>query len=368
MRILHLEGGRRLYGGARQVLYLLDGLRERGVAGELAAPPESAIAAAAAERGHPLRPLELGGDHDAPAALRLRRLLERDPPDLLHVHSRRGADFWGGLAARIAGVPAVISRRVDNPEPRWLARLRYAPYARIVAISRAIAHVLEECGVDAGRVSVIRSALDASEFAGPRQREWLLETFSLPEEARVIGVVAQLIERKGHRHLFAALPEVRKTVPEAHLLVLGRGPLAGELRHRVIEQDLSAWVRFAGFREDLPRILPALDILAHPALAEGLGVALLQAQAAGVPVVACDTGGVSEAVAHGETGLLVPPGDSAALARALAHVLTDGELAAEFAAAGPPRIEREFSVDVMVERHVELYREIVAAREAHGSE
>ncbi|MFP4607880.1 MAG: glycosyltransferase, partial [Thiohalospira sp.] len=121
MRILHVETGRHLYGGAAQVLYLLEGLARSGCESHLACPADSAIVKAARDAGIPVHDTGRGGDLAPAMALRLRRLLGRLRPDLVHVHSRRGADPWGGLAARWAGVPAVLSRRVDNPEPRWWA-------------------------------------------------------------------------------------------------------------------------------------------------------------------------------------------------------------------------------------------------------
>jgi glycosyltransferase involved in cell wall biosynthesis len=117
----------------------------------------------------------------------------------------------------------------------------------------------------------------------------------------------------------------------------------------------------AGFRDDLSQILPCLDLLAHPATMEGLGVSLLQASAAGVPIVASRAGGISEAVRDGVNGLLVPPGDAAALGAALSRLLADADLRRRLGAAGRILIRDEFSADVMIEGNLSVYRELVAA-------
>src|SRR5262245_43605826 len=127
MRILHLEAGRHLYGGAAQVRYLIDGLAGAGVENVLVCPEGSEIAAAPSSAR--VVPLPLRGDLDVGMLPRLAPVIRTAQPDVVHVHSRRGADVFGGIAARLAAVPAVLTRRVDSDEPAWLARLKYQPYA-----------------------------------------------------------------------------------------------------------------------------------------------------------------------------------------------------------------------------------------------
>src|SRR5262245_60034547 len=133
MRIAHIEAGRHLYGGAAQVRYLLDGLTGRGVENLLLCPSGSELGAAA-PAAYVLE-LPMRGELDAALPLRLARALRGWQPDLVHVHSRRGADLYGGLAAALAGVPAVLTRRVDAPEPAWLGRWKYRPYRAVIALS-----------------------------------------------------------------------------------------------------------------------------------------------------------------------------------------------------------------------------------------
>ncbi|MEJ2603827.1 MAG: glycosyltransferase [Gammaproteobacteria bacterium] len=360
MKILHLETGMHLYGGAQQVLYLLDALRDDASEHVLVAAQGSEVVPAALEAGHRVIEVPARGDHDLPLVGRLTRLLAEEQPDILHAHSRRGADLLGGLAARRSGIRAVVSRRVDNPEPAWLAALRYRHFDRIVAISDAIEGVLLDAGIDRQRIVVIPDCVDPAPFAGPGDRQWLAREFGLPADVPVAGVVAQLIERKGHRHLLDAMPAVLAACPELHVLFFGRGPLEASLRQEIGRRGLAERVMLAGFRTDMPRILPALDLVVHPATAEGLGVSLLQAAAASVPVVGFAAGGICQAVESGRTGLLVPPGDTGALAQAMNRVLTEPRLARSLGRAGRKRVSDEFTPGRMAERHFRLYRTLLA--------
>lgn len=355
MKIVHVETGRHLYGGAQQVAWLLRGLARAGLENVLVCPPGSGIDAAARKEDIDVRNLDCAGDADLRFAWRLRRLLRRERPDLLHSHSRRGADLLGGFAARLAGVPAVVSRRVDHPEPRWLAHARYAGYARIVAISQAVAAALEASGVDPRRIVIIRSAVDAERFAETAHRTRLSRDFGMTEGGIAIAAVGQLIPRKGHRYLLEAMARLEGRVPRAHVVVFGQGSLHGELQAQAAALGLGSRITFAGFRPDLGDVLGAFDLLVHPALREGLGVAMLEAAAAGVPVVAFDAAGAREAVRHGETGLLVPPRDAAALADAIARLAGDENLRNRLGAAGRERMRREFSIQSMVDAHLRLY-------------
>lgn len=358
--VLHVEAGRHYYGGARQVVYLLDGLARRGVRGVLACPRGAEIArhAGAAE----VVELPMRGDADVALAWRLARLARRCNAGLMHLHSRRGADVWGGIGARLAGVPAVLSRRVDNPEPRAVVALKYRLVDHVITISEAIREVLLAEGLPSHRVSCVRSAVDATPYLEPVDRTAFDAEFDVPAGALRLGIVAQLIERKGHRVLLEALQALQPRWPQAVLLVFGRGPLEEALRAEVARCGLQAQVRFAGFRDDLPRWLGGLDLLVHPASMEGLGVSLLQAAAAGVPIVASRAGGLPEAVADGRTGLLVPPGDVTALAAAIDGLLADAALRERMGAAGRERVLAEFSPEAMSDGNLEVYRRVLARR------
>lgn len=367
MRVLHVEGGARLYGGAQQVLYLLEGLAARSIENHLACRRGCDLAARAAPFAA-VQEMPMGGDLDLAIIPRLYRLIRRLRPDLVHLHSRIGADVMGGIAGRLAGIPVVHTRRVDNPESPWLAALKYLLHDRVIAISAGIAEVLRGAGVPESKLRLVRSAVDVEAYAQSCDRTDFEARLGLGKSASslgpCIGVVAQLIARKGHRVLLDALPGLVARWPELRVVLFGRGREEAALRSRVVDLGLARHVVFAGFRDDLERLLPCLDLLAHPASMEGLGVSLLQAAAAGVPVVASRVGGIPEAVLDGATGLLVPPGDVSALADAIARLLADSALRERLGQAGQARMREAFSLDAMVQGNLAVYGELLHAR--HG--
>ncbi len=363
MRILHIEAGRYLYGGAAQVRYLIDGLAAEGADNVLVCPPKSALAAEPPAAR--IAPVAMHGELDLGMLPRLVRMIRAAQPDLVHVHSRRGADLYGGLAAAIAGVPAVLTRRVDAAEPPWLARLKYRPYAAVVALSHAIEVQLAAAGVDDTRLTRIPSAVDAERYRpDPAARERVLTGFGLRSDALVVAVVAQLIERKGHMRLLAVLPELAHAEPRMRVLCFGRGPLEQRFKREIDERGLAEVVTLAGFRSDLPQLMSGFDLVVHPAEREGLGLALLEAAAAGVPAVACAAGGVPDVVEHGVTGALVPVGDAAALGAAVGRLLAAPDERTRLGAAARVRAERRFGVAGMIAAHVSLYERVLSERVA----
>lgn len=362
MKTLHIETGRHFYGGPQQVVYLMRGLAAKGLSAQLVCPPDSEIAVAANGEGIPVITIPCSGDLDLRFLSRLKATLRRERPDIVHCHSRRGADILGGRAAAAENIPAVVSRRVDNPDPGFLASLRYRPFCRVIAISSAIERELLNSGVEPSAISVIHSAVDVERFRSTVSRQALCREFALDDAEHLVASAAQFIPRKGHRYLLDALAALKGSYPRLRAVLFGRGPEEDRLRQRVSAQGLEGVVSFAGFREDLDDWLGGFDLLVHTAVAEGLGVIVLKAQAAGVPVVAFDAGGVPEVVEHDGTGLLVPPADSKALTGALAALLDDTSMRARFARNAKVRVAARFSIDAMVDAHVRLYEEVLRER------
>lgn len=359
VKILHVETGRHFLGGPQQVIYLINALRERGHDAILVCPPDSGIDTVARENEIRVHNLFCAGDLDLPFAYRLSQFLKEQQPDLVHCHSRRGADILGGLAATLADIPAVVSRRVDNTEMRLVAALRYRPFRKVIAISEAIAEVLRDRGVEDDRLEVIRSAVDVEAFASSGDCEAVRKEFGFAEDRFVVAAAGQLIPRKGHQHLLQAVADLKDRYPQLRLVIFGEGYLNNQLRAQAASLGLGDVVAFAGFRDDLDEFVGCFDLFAHPALAEGLGVAALKAAAARVPVVGFAAGGMVEAVADGQTGLLVAPEDSDALGDAISRLIEDNDLRMQFGEAGRQRMQNEFSIATMADRHVALYESLL---------
>ncbi len=365
MRVLHVEAGMHLYGGALQVVFLLRGLKARGIHSVLACPTGSAIASEAAPHAEVVQ-MTMKGDADVGLLGRLRKLIREVKPDVVHLHSRRGSDIWGALAGRLEGVPVVLSRRVDNPESHFVVKLKYRLYDEVVTISDGIRQVLLSEGVPPAKLNCVLSAVDTAHYVPDGTHlAWFRDTFGLPEDALVIGMVAQFIARKGHSTLLDALPAVLAAHPNTRVLLFGQGPLHGDIAARVQADALLAkHVQLPGFRKDLDRILPCLDVLAHPAFMEGLGVSLLQAAACGVPLVGGRAGGIPEIIQPGLNGELIEPGDTAALTAALNKLLGSSELRQRYGQAGRAWVEQRFSIEAMVAGNVDVYLRAIARRSA----
>jgi glycosyltransferase involved in cell wall biosynthesis len=360
MKILHVETGRHFLGGPQQVVYRINALRARGHDNILVCPPDSGIDTVAREQGIRVQNLFCAGDLDLPFAYRLTQFIRDEKPDLVHCHSRRGADMLGGLAASFADVPAIVSRRVDNTELRVVAGLRYRPFRKVIAISEAIAEVLKDHGVETERIEVIRSAVDAEALSRTPDCARFREEFGIPEGTFTMAAAGQLIPRKGHSFLLQALSELKVTHPSFRLVIFGEGYLNNQLRDQAATLGLGDVAQFAGYRPDLDSFVGCFDLFVHPASAEGLGVAALKAAAAGLAVVGCDAGGMRESVLDGETGELVEPENAEALCNAIAKLMDDDALRRKLGQAGRQRMQKEFSIDTMADRHVQLYEAVLA--------
>jgi glycosyltransferase involved in cell wall biosynthesis len=356
MKVLHIEGGTHVYGGPYQVIHLLRALGSRGTH-FLVCPQKSDVAAEAARQGLDVLPIPFRGDAGVGTYFSLRRLIEEKKPDLVHVHSRRGADLWGVLAAWRARVPLVITRRVDNPEARWLAGLRYRPATKVVGISEKICRVLASEGVPEEKLVCIRDGVDTVTFTPSADRTILQREFGIAPDEKTVLMAAQFIRRKGHAVLLKAVPEILASCPRTRFLLAGRGPLHDEIREAAAVYGDR--VILPGFRGDMARITPACDLLVHPAEMEGLGVVILQAGACGIPVVASKAGGIPEVVRDGESGLLFDPGDVHALARLTISLLSDDSRAAAMGRFARNLVAGELSIGAMADANYRLYEEIL---------
>ena len=360
MQVLHIETGRHLYGGSLQVHYLINGLKKAGVENVLVCEQSSPLAEKVGSDASRIYREKISGDLDLSFIGRLKVIFKHEQPDLIHLHSRRGCEWLGGIAAKQLGIPVVLSRRVDNPEPKVLAAIKYRLYDHIVTISQGILNVLASEGVPQNKLSCVPSAVNIEQYQKAINKQWFEQEFGFEPHSYVIGVVAQLIPRKGHRYLLDVLPGLLKTFPNIKVLFLGQGPEKESLLQKVNDLNLTETVQFAGFRNDLETVLPNLDLLVHPAEMEGLGVSLLQAAVAGVPIIATNAGGMPEIVRHGRTGLLVEPKITEQLRDAIETMLTEPHTAKQMVEEAKKLVEEAFSIPAMVQGNLAVYQRVLA--------
>ena len=362
MSVIHLETGRDLYGGALQVLYLVQGLRERGVDSVVLAPKGSEVARAARARWLHVEEYPFRGEADVVSLARMAWRFGRPDVELVHLHRGQGADRLGAMAATMARAPVVLTRRVADPDVAWIAGAKYGIFRRVVAISAAVRDVLVEQGVPAGKISLVHDAVDASDWQDPCDEAERDAEFELERGAPAGAMVARFRSRKGHWVLIDALAILKRRGLTPNVVLFGEGPLERNVAALAGVAGVEDQLRFAGFRGDLHRWLGSFDFCVLPALREGLGVAALQAGAAGVPVVGAHAGGIPEVVENGRTGVLCPPGDAGALATAIAGILEDRAAARAMGERARARIESLFPVGAMVEGNLDVYRQVVRGR------
>jgi glycosyltransferase involved in cell wall biosynthesis len=336
-----------------QLLGLVRELAARDHASVLAADPAGALAAAAAGTGATVLPLPIRNHFDLAAALRLRRLVAGH--DVVHFHTARAhalAPFCRGRGARL-----VVTRRMDyvpagGPYVRFL--YNHAVDA-VIAISEGVRRALVRVGVREDRIRVVPSGIDPEALvAAPGARAAVRAEWGLAPEDVAVVVVGALERRKGHAVLLAAARRLVFEAPRLRYVFCGAGGEADGLM--AAAAPLDGAVRFAGFRRDVAACLAAADLVALPSLAEGLGVAALEAMAAGRAVVASRVGGLAEVVAGGVTGLLVPPSDPEALAQALLRLAREPELRARLGAAGRERVRAGYTTAKMAEGTLACYQ------------
>jgi glycosyltransferase involved in cell wall biosynthesis len=371
-RVLHVLSGCTVGGCEQHVLALLARLDRTRFEPWLAcfeAEPDEAAPMVPLFQAAGVRTIDLRATRRTdPAALwRFGRLLRKGQFDIIHAHSFRtelGSVLWG----RLCGLAPIVMRTVHNVDDFYVSA-RYAALSqlsarglnRIVAISDAVADYLrEDARLPDERLVRIHYGIDPSPYrpdAVPPSRRPAGDPLRRP----TVGVVARLAPQKGHAVLFDALPAVRQVVPDLHVRLVGHEELSttAELRSRAAARGVEDIVTFEGFRADVADVLADLDVFVLPSLWEGFGLVLLEAMAAGRPVVASAVGPIPEIVVDGVTGLLVPPGDPAALADAITRLLLDPELAAAYGRAGRARVERELRVETMVARTEALYDELL---------
>jgi glycosyltransferase involved in cell wall biosynthesis len=287
------------------------------------------------------------------------RRMRRERIDVLHSHEF-AMNVFGGAAALLAGVPAVSTihgRAYVSEQPRrvWAYRILRRLGIPIVAVSDDLAGFLaQRFGISRASLGMVHNGipmppLPEGERAGLRAAA--RRALGVPDTLSLVVAVGNLYPVKDHATLVRALARL----PDARVAIAGRGDEETRLRELAAELGVADRLHLLGLRDDVDRVLAAGDVFVQPSLSEGLPLAVLEAMAAGLPVVATRVGGVSEAVRDGETGYLVPPADPPSLADALAKVLAADDRGAALGARGRARAEKEFSVDVMAERYRALY-------------
>jgi glycosyltransferase involved in cell wall biosynthesis len=365
VKVVHLQRIGGIGGSERHVLELLPALRASGVDARFLGLDDTSAAPgsfyeALAERDVPFERLPCPRDVDPRLARRVTRVVRRARPDVVHTHLVH-ADVYGAVAAARSRRVLVSTKHNDDPfrsgKGRHLERLLTRRAALVLCITEALARFNREVvGLPESKLRVVHYGLDAppepwGAHGGPQ----------LAPETPVLLAVCRLVEQKGVDVAIDALTRVRERHSDAHLVVLGDGPLRDELAALAARRGVGAAVSFPGRVGDVAWWLRRTAVVVHPARWEGFGLALLEAMLCARPIVASAVSSIPEIVVDGETGLLVPPDDPFALADAVSGLLDDPARAAALGEAGRARAVAEFSVARMTERTVAAYEEALSS-------
>jgi glycosyltransferase involved in cell wall biosynthesis len=294
----------------------------------------------------------------------LNKVLNELRPEIVHSH-QIGALIYAGPAARRVGIPGVVhtqhgrlyALRLRN---RLMWRLAGSYATRFFCVSKDIAaRILAFHVVPRHKLCVIPNGIEAQRFRERTDSEVLRQALGIPQGAPIIGTVGRLTEIKHQDLLIRAFSRVRKESPDAHLLLVGDGPLMVELRDLTASLGLSKYTHFVGYQTQPERYLHLMDTFILPSRSEGMPLAVLEAWAAGIPVVASRVGGLPELINPGRNGLLFPPGDEVSLKESICKILADKDLARRLREAGCKRVDSEFSLTRMARGYHGHYLEVL---------
>lgn len=358
MKVIFVLHSHKAGGAERHLLQLMQGLASKGVDCIYAGPLQGWLGEQLQKHGFRCEQVSLTGFFDPISLIKLVRLIRREKADLVHGHLTRGA-YYAGWAAKLAGLPNVATAHSTNAG-KWFDRA-----TRIIAVSDAVARFLVSCGYPQQKIRTVHHGVPDYAALPRTPRETMRAELGL-DDAPALAMVARFMHAKGQDLALRALAQI--TDRRWTLVLTGslETAFAKEVQALATELGIVDRIRFTGHRDDVNNIYGCVDMLLAPSRREALSLTLLEAAAFGLPIVAFDVGGIGEAVADGETGLLAPPEDPAALAQAIATLLDNADLRARMGQAGRRRYEQLFALDSMTRGTLAVYEEAVNADTAEA--
>lgn len=358
MKILHLDTGRTLRGGQRQVLLLMQGLRSWGASQILLSPAGAPTVMPARRAGLPVAEIPVGTFANLSTFQSVRRTILGFQPDVLHLHDARAHGF-GYLANRTLKRPMVVSRRVAFPlQMNFWSRYKYfAPRQRFIAVSLFVKGLMVDSGIQPALIDVVYDCVDLTIEAGGGSQA----RTGLSSEQFIVGTVGALEPEKGHDVLIEAMGRLRSSLPQCRCIIAGEGSLKPRLQAMIAVHHLENTVQIVPPPDSLTGLLCGMDLFVLPSRVEGLGSIILLAMHCGIPVLASTAGGIPELVENETTGFLFEKGDVGALTRALLTLSDNPTQRHQVIEKAATRIRSQFSVEAMTEATLSIYQKALAA-------
>ncbi|NTW05058.1 MAG: glycosyltransferase [Peptococcaceae bacterium] len=373
LRVLHVIGGGEFGGAERHILNLATAIDPSIVEVSVCCLFADPFLKVAREAGIKAYSIPMRHKLDFGIITKLRENIINDKIDIVHTHGVR-ANLVGRLAAKMSGVETVITTvhsllAQDYPDTfsrlanMFIEKASGGITDHFIAVSGGLQKALIQQGIPKKKITVVYNGLDPEQFRKtPSSGTSWREKSGIPSEASLVSIVGRLHRVKGHRYFLKAAAELLKEREDIHFLVVGSGPEGDALEEFTRELGISDKVTFTGFISDVSELMPELDLLVVPSLWEGFGLTALEAMAVGIPVVATSVGGLPEIVEHGSTGLLVPPADTAALAKSIVWIIDHPLEAREMAAAAKSVVEKKFTAAAMARKTEGIYQSMMETR------
>ena len=340
------------YGAVQSMLTLAEELRLQGHDVHMVTFKGRGLGDVARSRGFQVHEIAVRLKVDPFAILSLARVLRQNEIDVVHSHLSTSA-LIGGLAARIGGVPSLATVHGLSSKGSFITS------GHLLAVSNDVRRHLVDQGIRPEKVTVVLNGISITPVATVADRLAARAELGLAPDDRVVGSTVRLTPAKGAHHALAAFGRVAKEVPSARLVLFGDGEARNELERQARDLGVRDMVVFAGYRSDVRALLPALDVFVFPSLKEAMGIAIVEAMLAGLPVVAHDVGGIPEVVTR-EMGYLVAAGDEHSMAQHLSDLLYEDRLRQRMGQAARDRAVSEFDAVKMGARTVDAYSQAIS--------
>jgi L-malate glycosyltransferase len=365
MRLLQITASKGWRGHEQKIIYLYEAFRDFGYVEDqwIICPNNSEVFRIAKEKNMQVFGYDIKSEYDLKFAKDLKKFAEEHKADVVFIHNSE-SHTQAVLSSLLFGlkVPLVLCRtlikRVDtNFFRKW--KYNYKGIKKIICVSYPVVDVLKYAVKDHSRLCVVGSVTDINKFPKKHKTGLLHKEYNIPADYKIIGNIAAFTGFKDHKTWVNAVAELYKRGLKAKYILVGDGPMEAEIRNQVQELGLENEIIFAGFRKDIPEILPEFDLFLFTSNNEPTGGVLLEAYACHVPIVAANAGGIPEVVVNGETGLLAEVGNPVSFADHVEALIDDADLQKKFVENGYQFLTENFTKEVIARKMFDELNEVV---------
>ncbi|RFN57748.1 glycosyltransferase family 1 protein [Marixanthomonas ophiurae] len=366
MRLIQVTASQVWRGHEQKIIYLYEAFRDLGYVEDqwIVCPKDSEVYEIASQKKMQVIGLDFNGEYDLKFAKSLKNISEEKNADVVFIHNSQShtlavlASLFYGMKIPMALCRTLIKRVDTNFFRKW--KYNYKGIKKIICVSQPVVDVLKFAVKDHSRLSVVGSVTDIKKFPKQEKTGLLHKEFNIPKDYKIIGNIAEFTGFKDH-YTWVDTVEilVKEKKIKAKFILVGKGKLEGEIRQYVEEKGLTDHIIFAGFRKDVPQILPEFDLFLFTSNNEPTGGVLLESYACKVPIVAANAGGIPEVIVENETGLLAEVGNPKSFADKTIQLLEDKPLQEKFKTNGYQYLLDNFTKDVIAKKMFDELAEII---------